>query len=180
LPYKVESILSSQDELHSLAEKYAGNISRNKDIEEYSKGFLFIGRANEFAIALEGALKLKEIAYVHAEAYAAGEMKHGPIALLDSSTPVIALLPSDSMIEKTMSNIEEARARKSPIISIATEGNKSIKSISDDCFFIPQTEEELYPLLTVVPLQLFAYFFALIKDCDIDKPRNLAKSVTVE
>jgi glucosamine--fructose-6-phosphate aminotransferase (isomerizing) len=181
LPYKIESILSRQDELRSLAEKYAGNTSSFKGLaDESSKGFLFIGRGNEYAIALEGALKLKEIAYVHAEAYAAGEMKHGPIALLDNKTTVIALAPVDSMIEKTMSNIEEARARKSPVIAISSEGNKSIKSISDDCFLVPQTEDELYPLLTVVPLQLFAYFFAFLKGCDIDKPRNLAKSVTVE
>jgi len=181
LPYKVEAILSRQNELRLMAEKYAGSAYRNSNsTRECSKGFLFIGRGNEFAIALEGALKLKEIAYVHAEAYAAGEMKHGPIALLDDNTPVIAIAPTDSMTEKTMSNIEEARARKSPIISITTEGNNPVKSISEDCFFIPRTEEELYPLLTVVPLQLFAYFFAFIMGCDIDKPRNLAKSVTVE
>ena len=181
LPYKIEAILSRQDELRSMAEKYADNTSRYSNFaDENPKDFLFIGRGNEFAIALEGALKLKEIAYVHAEAYAAGEMKHGPIALLDSKTTVIAIAPTDSLIEKTMSNIEEARARKSPIISITTEGNKSVKSISDDCFFIPKTEDELYPLITVVPLQLFAYFFAFMKGCDIDKPRNLAKSVTVE
>jgi glucosamine--fructose-6-phosphate aminotransferase (isomerizing) len=180
LPYKIEAILSRQNELRLTAAKYAKNLSRHDAKNEGSKGFLFIGRGNEYAIALEGALKLKEIAYVHAEAYAAGEMKHGPIALLDNVTPVIAIAPIDSMIEKTMSNIEEARARKSPIISVTTEGNNSVSSISEDCFFIPQTEEELYPLLTVVPLQLFAYFFAFIKGCDIDKPRNLAKSVTVE
>ena len=181
LPYKVEAILSRQDELRLLAKKYtSGTSNLNSSASECSKGFLFIGRGNEYAIALEGALKLKEIAYVHAEAYAAGEMKHGPIALLDSNTSVIAVVPADSMIEKTMSNIEEARARKSSIISISTEGSDSIKSISNDCFFIPRTEEELYPLLTVVPLQLFAYFFAFIRGCDIDKPRNLAKSVTVE
>jgi glucosamine--fructose-6-phosphate aminotransferase (isomerizing) len=181
LPHKVEAILSRQDELRLMAEKYSGNTSSNNgSVSESSKGFLFIGRGNEFAIALEGALKLKEIAYVHAEAYAAGEMKHGPIALLDCNTPVIALAPADSLVEKTMSNIEEARARKSPIISISTEGNNSVKSISEDCFLIPCTEEELYPMLMVVPLQLFAYFFAFIRGCDRDKPRNLAKSVTVE
>lgn len=180
LPYKVEAILSRQDELRLMADKYAETTSRHGIVNERSKGFLFIGRGNEFAIALEGALKLKEIAYVHAEAYAAGEMKHGPIALLDSGTPVIALAPADSLIEKTMSNIEEARARKSPIISVTTEGNNVVKSISEDCFFISRTEEELYPMLMVVPLQLFAYYFAFIKGCDIDKPRNLAKSVTVE
>ncbi|MCL1941602.1 MAG: glutamine--fructose-6-phosphate transaminase (isomerizing) [Synergistaceae bacterium] len=181
LPHKVESILSRQNEIRVTAGKYAETISRHGSLDsESSKGFLFIGRGNEYAIALEGALKLKEIAYVHAEAYAAGEMKHGPIALLDSSTPVIALAPADSMLEKTMSNIEEARARKSPIISVTTEGNDPVKSISEDCFFVPETEEELYPMLTVVPLQIFAYFFAFIKGCDIDKPRNLAKSVTVE
>ena len=180
LPYKVETILSRQNEIRLTAEKYSESTS-NAGLEyEGSKGFLFIGRGNQFAIALEGALKLKEIAYVHAEAYAAGEMKHGPIALLDSMTPVIALAPVDSMMEKTMSNIEEARARKSPIISVTTEGNNLVDSISDDCFFVPPTEEELYPMLTVVPLQLFAYFFAFMRGCDIDKPRNLAKSVTVE
>jgi glucosamine--fructose-6-phosphate aminotransferase (isomerizing) len=181
LPHKVDSILSRQNEIRLTAGKYAESTSRfSSTAGESSKGFLFIGRGNEFAIALEGALKLKEIAYVHAEAYAAGEMKHGPIALLDSGTPVIAVAPADSMIEKTMSNIEEARARKSPIISVTNEDNNPVRSISEDCLIIPRTEEELYPILTVVPLQLFAYFFAFMKGCDIDKPRNLAKSVTVE
>lgn len=174
LPYKIEAILSQQKKLRKIAEDYSTPEGA------CSKGFLYIGRGNQFAIALEGALKLKEIAYVHAEAYAAGEMKHGPIALLDENTPVIVLVPQDSLLEKTMSNIEEARARKAPIIAIATEGNSVVRDVADNCFFVPKTEDELYPFLTVVPLQLLAYHYAFIHGCDIDKPRNLAKSVTVE
>lgn len=174
LPYKVESILSRQNEMRRIAQVYATPERAG------AKGFLFIGRGSGFPIAMEGALKLKEIAYVHAEAYAAGEMKHGPIALLDSETPVIAVAPNDGMLEKNASSIQEARARKSPIISIATEGDKIVPSLSEFCFFVPSTEKELYPFLTVLPLQVFAYHYAFLLGRDIDKPRNLAKSVTVE
>jgi glucosamine--fructose-6-phosphate aminotransferase (isomerizing) len=129
---------------------------------------------------LEGALKLKEISYVHAEAHAAGEMKHGPIAILDVHLPVVAIVPKDDLYEKTLSNIQEARARKAPLIAVASEGDEDILRFSDDCFFIPKTENELTPFLTVVPLQLFAYHLASLLGREIDRPRNLAKSVTVE
>ena len=132
---------------------------------------------------MEGALKLKEISYVHAEAHAAGEMKHGPIAILDACLPVVAVVPKDGLYEKTLSNIQEAQARKAPVIAVASEGDGNIRRLfngSGDCFFVPSTEDELTPFLTVVPLQLFAYHFASLLGREIDRPRNLAKSVTVE
>ena len=131
-------------------------------------------------MALEGALKLKEISYVHAEAYAAGEMKHGPIALLDPRVPVVVIAPKDGLHEKTFSNILEAKARKSPVIAIATEGDDSLDGTADHIFFVPETLDQFTPFLTVAPLQLFSYFFARFLGCHIDQPRNLAKSVTVE
>jgi glucosamine--fructose-6-phosphate aminotransferase (isomerizing) len=169
LPLKLEKILGQGKEIREMAERY-------KDMA----GFLFIGRGASNAIGMEGALKLKEISYVHAEAHAAGEMKHGPIAILDVKLPVVAIVPKDDLYEKTLSNIQEARARKAPIIAIASQGDEDILRFSNDCFFIPETENELTPLLTVVPLQLFAYHLASILGREIDRPRNLAKSVTVE
>jgi glucosamine--fructose-6-phosphate aminotransferase (isomerizing) len=169
LPLKLEKILGQGEEIRKVAERY-------KD----RAGFLFIGRGSSYAIAMEGALKLKEISYVHAEAHAAGEMKHGPIAILDVDLPVVAVVPKDDMYEKTLSNIQEARARKAPIIAVASEGDQDIRRFSNDCFFVPETENELTPLLTVVPLQLFAYHLASTLGREIDRPRNLAKSVTVE
>jgi glucosamine--fructose-6-phosphate aminotransferase (isomerizing) len=129
---------------------------------------------------LEGALKIKEIAYIYAEAYQAGEMKHGPIALLEPDLPVVCVVPRDRLREKTLSNIQEVRARTAPVISIATEGDSIVAEVSDHCIAVPATEEELYPFLLIVPLQLFAYYFAHLRGRDIDMPRNLAKSVTVE
>jgi glucosamine--fructose-6-phosphate aminotransferase (isomerizing) len=129
---------------------------------------------------LEGALKLKEISYIHAEGYSAAEMKHGPIALIDSSTPTIFLVPQDSMYEKTLANMAMIRARKGPIIAVATEGDSGIAKLADDVIYLPPTVEPLYPILASVPLQLFAYHMAVLRGCDVDKPRNLAKSVTVE
>ena len=131
-------------------------------------------------MALEGALKLKEISYKHAEGYPAGEMKHGPIALIDKNFPVIALAPRDATHEKTLSNIEEIKARDGKIIAVATEGDTRIASLADDVVFIPHTLDMLVPLLSVIPLQLFAYHTAALLGLDVDKPRNLAKSVTVE
>jgi glucosamine--fructose-6-phosphate aminotransferase (isomerizing) len=169
LPSKLEKILAQGESLRKIAE-------RCKD----AYGFLFIGRGASHAIGMEGALKLKEISYVHAEAHAAGEMKHGPIAILDVHLPVVAIVPKDDLYEKTLSNIQEARARKAPLIVIASETDEDIHQFADDYFLVPETENELTPLLTVVPLQLFAYHLASLLGCEIDRPRNLAKSVTVE
>ncbi len=159
----------TKEKIKKIAEKY------NK-----YKDFFFIGRKYNYPIALEGALKLKEISYVHAEGVAGGELKHGPLALIDENCPTIAICPTDSVYEKMIANIEEIKARKGPVIAIATEGNKEIKKIADDVIYIPKTLEILTPILSVIPLHLFAYYFADSLDCDIDKPKNLAKSVTVE
>jgi glucosamine--fructose-6-phosphate aminotransferase (isomerizing) len=169
IPDLVRGILKQSDSIAALAEKY-----RN------FTNFLYIGRKYNYPVALEGALKLKEISYTHAEGYGAGEMKHGPIALIDENFPTIAIVPSDSVYEKMISNIQEIKARNGLVLAIATEGNKEIEEIADDVIYIPKTLEILTPLLSVIPLQLFAYFFGVAKGYDVDKPRNLAKSVTVE
>ena len=169
LPYKIEAILQQQELLYRLAILHSD-----------ARDFLFLGRGVSFPVALEGALKLKEISYIHAEAYAAGEMKHGPIALLDPRVPVVVIAPKDDLHEKTFSNILEAKARKAPVIAIASEGDRSLDSAADNVFNVPSTLPMLSPFLTVVPLQLFAFFVAKLLGCDIDQPRNLAKSVTVE
>ncbi len=169
LPKQIEKILAQNDVLKKLAGKYAK-----------ADDFFFLGRGYSFPIALEGALKLKEISYIHAEGYSAAEMKHGPIALIDSKTPTVFLVPQDSMYEKTMANLAMIRARKGPIIALATEGDKAIKKVAVDVIYIPKTLEPLNPILASVPLQLFAYHIAVARGCDVDKPRNLAKSVTVE
>ncbi len=169
LPDKLQSILDQFDLIVQLAEKY-------KD----ARDFMYLGRKYLNPIALEGALKLKEISYIHAEGYAAGEMKHGPIALIDPEFPVFVLAPKDSVYEKTISNLEEIKARGGKIIALTTEGNEEIRKLVDDVIFIPKTLEMLTPILAVVPLQIFAYGVATAKGYDPDKPRNLAKSVTVE
>lgn len=169
LPDMVASILARSDEFRALAKTYAG-----------ATDFFFLGRKYCAPLAFEGALKLKEIAYVHAEGYAAGEMKHGPIALIEPAFPTLVLCPVDSVYEKTKSNIEEIRARRGPVIAVTTEGNDDIRRLADDVIFIPKTLEMLTPLLAAVPLQLFAYHMALVRGFDPDRPRNLAKSVTVE
>lgn len=169
LPEYVDAILDRAEEVKKLAKKYY----------KYSD-FLYVGRKYNYPIALEGALKLKEISYIHAEGYSAGEMKHGPIALIDKSFPTLGIAPSDSVYEKMISNLEEIKARKGPILAIATDGNREIKKITRDVIYIPKTLEMLAPILTVIPLQLFAYYCAVFKGLDVDKPRNLAKSVTVE
>src|SRR5262249_46279302 len=133
-----------------------------------------------YPIALEGALKLKEISYIHADAYPSAEMKHGPIALISPDFPSVFVVPRDSMYDKNMSNIEEIKALRGQVLAIATQGDKEIARKADDVLYVPQTLECLQPLLTVVPLQLLAYHIAVIRGCDVDKPRNLAKSVTVE
>jgi glucosamine--fructose-6-phosphate aminotransferase (isomerizing) len=145
-----------------------------------ARDVLFLGRGLNFPIALEGALKLKEISYVHAEGYAAGEMKHGPIALIDSSVPVVVLVPKDECRDKAMGNLQEAKARGGQIIAIASEGDEEVAKLSDEVVEVPAADNELLPLLTVLPLQLYAYYVADLKGTDVDQPRNLAKTVTVE
>jgi len=169
LPLLAKSILEQKQEIKRIAEKY------NK-----YRDFFFIGRKYNYPIALEGALKLKEISYVHAEGTAGGELKHGPLALIDENCPTIAICPTDSVYEKMISNIEEIKARKGLVIAIATQGNEEIKKIADEVIYIPKTLEMLTPILSVIPLHLFAYYFADSLGCDVDKPKNLAKSVTVE
>jgi len=169
VPKQIQSILDRADTIQKLALKYMG-----------AKDFFFLSRGYTFPIALEGALKLKEISYIHAEGYSAAEMKHGPIALIDSMTPTVFLVPKDAMYEKTLANMAMIRARKGPVIAIATEGDKQVQKAADDVIYVPSTMEPLYPVLTAIPLQLFAYYMAVALGRDVDKPRNLAKSVTVE
>jgi len=169
IPEKIEKILSQSEEIREVAKKY---------FKVYN--FLYVGRNFNFPIALEGALKLKEISYIHAEGYASGEMKHGPIALVCDEVPTVAIAPGDSVYSKTISNIQEIRARNGSVIAVATQNDTKINEHATDVLFIPETTEELYPFLSVIPLQLFAYHVADLRDCDVDKPRNLAKSVTVE
>lgn len=169
LPAKVEKILGKADEIEELSRLFY----------RYSD-FLYLGRGINYPIALEGALKLKEISYIHAEGYPAGEMKHGPIALIDQDMPTVALAPRDKVYEKIVSNIEEVKARDGVIISLTQEGNDEILKKSDHTIFIPSTLEMLTPVLMVIPLQLLAYYIAVRRGCDVDQPRNLAKSVTVE
>jgi glucosamine--fructose-6-phosphate aminotransferase (isomerizing) len=169
LPEKVKKILSQDNHIQAVAEKYYP-----------CSNWLFLGRKYQYPIAMEGALKLKEISYIHAEGYAAGEMKHGPIALINPDMPTVAVVPQDSMYDKMISNIQEIKSRKGQVIAIATEGDSRIKEIADEVIEVPPTLEYLYPILTVVPCQLLAYHCARFLCRDIDKPRNLAKSVTVE
>jgi glucosamine--fructose-6-phosphate aminotransferase (isomerizing) len=145
-----------------------------------SKNFLYLGRGFSYPVALEGALKLKEISYIHAEGYPAAEMKHGPIALIDENMPVVFIAPQSTIYDKTVSNIEEVKARKGKIISIISEGDNTVKQLSDYYIEIPKTQEFLSPLLATLPLQLLAYHMAVLRGCNVDQPRNLAKSVTVE
>ena len=169
LPKKVEKVLANIKDFEKLAKKY----------KDYGH-FMFLGRKYCFPLAEEGALKLKEISYIHAEGYASGEMKHGPIALIDKDFPTFAIIPKDSVYEKGISNIEEIKARSGKIVALTTIGSKEAERIADDVLYIPETLEMLTPLLAVAPLQLFAYYVAVQKGLDVDKPRNLAKSVTVE
>jgi glucosamine--fructose-6-phosphate aminotransferase (isomerizing) len=169
LPDKIEAILSQREVIRDLAAQYSSY-----------RDFLFMGRKYSYPIAYEGALKLKEISYVHAEGYGAGEMKHGPIAMIDENFPTIAVAPEDSVYEKMVSNIQEIKARRGLILAITSQGNTKLSELVDDTFFIPKTLEPLSPVLSIVPLQLFAYFFATAKGYNVDRPRNLAKSVTVE
>jgi glutamine---fructose-6-phosphate transaminase (isomerizing) len=165
-----------RDVLHGTRQLVASLARRHLD----ARDVLFLGRGLNFPIALEGALKLKEISYVHAEGYAAGEMKHGPIALIDSSVPVVVLVPRDECRDKAMGNLQEAKARGGSIVAIATEGDEDVHKLSDEIVEVPAADSELLPLLTVLPLQLYAYYVADLKGTDVDQPRNLAKTVTVE
>ncbi len=155
-------------------------IKRYSDIFYEARNFIFLGRGINYPSALEGALKLKEVSYIHATGYAGGEMKHGPIALIDENMPVVGIVVRGSVYDKMMSNIEEVVARKGISILIGSEGDNEIERLSPYPFYVPETEEIVSPLLTALPLQLLAYFIALKKNCDVDRPRNLAKSVTVE
>jgi glutamine---fructose-6-phosphate transaminase (isomerizing) len=169
MPEKAARILELNDQIKDIAERF-------KD----AKNFLYLGRGYNFPVALEGALKLKEISYIHAEGYPAAEMKHGPIALIDEDMPVIFIATHDSTYSKILSNIEEVRSRKGRVIAIATEGDTEVSRLAEEVIYIPQSFGPITPLLTVIPLQLLAYHIATLRGCNVDRPRNLAKSVTVE
>lgn len=169
IPDLVRGTLQLDAETRRLAAKYASR-----------RDFYFLGRQINFPVALEGALKLKEISYIHAEGYPAAEMKHGPIALMDPESPCVIITPTGFLYEKTLSNLEEVRARGTPIIAIATEGDQHVATKANDVLYVPQIPEFAFPLLGIIPLQLLAYHIAVLRGCDVDKPRNLAKSVTVE
>jgi glucosamine--fructose-6-phosphate aminotransferase (isomerizing) len=169
VPENVREVLKQRDRIQAIAKKYY-----------HVKDFLFLGRGLEYPVALEGALKLKEISYIHAEGYSSGEIKHGPIALVNEETPTVFLVPDDSLRDKVVSNMKEIKARRGPIIALCTEGDTEAAEIADDVVFLPKVDELFYPFLLIAPLQLFAYFCALELGRDVDQPRNLAKSVTVE
>ena len=169
IPNKVEIALKADDHIKTIAEIY-------KD----SDNFLYLGRGYNFPVALEGALKLKEISYIHAEGYPAAEMKHGPIALIDENMPIVVIATNKGHYEKVVSNIQEIKSRKGQIIAIVTEGDEQVKEIADHVIEIPETTEGFTPLLTTIPLQLLSYHIAVMRECNVDQPRNLAKSVTVE
>ena len=169
LPDKIEKILKADTYIQEIAETF-----------QHASNFLYLGRGYNFPVALEGALKLKEISYIHAEGYPAAEMKHGPIALIDENMPVVVLAPFTQHYDKVLSNIEEVRSRKGRIIAVVTEGDEAISKLSEYEIQIPNTIEPFTPILSVIPLQLLAYHIAVLRGCDVDQPRNLAKSVTVE
>ncbi|NNC69301.1 MAG: glutamine--fructose-6-phosphate transaminase (isomerizing) [Flavobacteriaceae bacterium] len=169
IPQKIEELLKIDDQV-----KYISNVYKN------AANFLYLGRGFNFPVALEGALKLKEISYIHAEGYPAAEMKHGPIALIDENMPIVVIATKKGHYEKVVSNIQEIKSRKGQIIAVVTEGDTQVKEIADHVIEIPETEEALTPLLTTIPLQLLSYHIAVMRGCNVDQPRNLAKSVTVE
>ncbi|MBC8109433.1 MAG: glutamine--fructose-6-phosphate transaminase (isomerizing), partial [Verrucomicrobia bacterium] len=169
LPQKVQQVLDKHHQIEYIA-----------DLFKDATNFLYLGRGYNFPVALEGALKLKEISYIHAEGYPAAEMKHGPIALIDEEMPVVFIATKDSSYEKIVSNIQEVRARKGRVIAIVTEGDENIKNMAEFVIEIPAVHEALMPLISVIPLQLLAYYIAVMRGCNVDQPRNLAKSVTVE
>jgi glutamine---fructose-6-phosphate transaminase (isomerizing) len=169
MPEKVNRALLCHDKVREIADRYSG-----------FNNFLYLGRLYNFPVALEGALKLKEISYVHAEGYPAAEMKHGPIALIDEKTPSVFVVPRGGIYPKVVSNMEEVRARKGPVIAVACEGDTDIARVADEVIYVPEVEEYLQPLVCAIPLQLLSYHIALLRGCNVDRPRNLAKSVTVE
>ena len=169
IPKKVQLVLDKTEKIKKIAEKY-------KD----ASNALYLGRGSSFPVALEGALKLKEISYIHAEGYPAAEMKHGPIALIDEEMPVFVIATKGPSYEKVVSNIQEVKARKGKIIAVVTEGDEQVKQFADDFIEIPETNEYLVPLIATVPFQILSYYIAVMRDCNVDQPRNLAKSVTVE
>ncbi|MGC4057448.1 MAG: glutamine--fructose-6-phosphate transaminase (isomerizing) [Chitinophagaceae bacterium] len=169
VPNKIREVLKLDDQIREIAAVY-------KD----AKNFLYLGRGYNYPVAMEGALKLKEISYIHAEGYPAAEMKHGPIALIDEEMPVVFLATNVSAYEKIVSNIQEVKARKGKVIAVVNEGDTQIKAMADHCIEVPQVDEVISPLVTIVPLQLLAYHIAIMRGCNVDQPRNLAKSVTVE
>ena len=169
IPKKVEQALKLNDKIYKIAELY-------KD----AKNFLYLGRGYNFPVALEGALKLKEISYIHAEGYPAAEMKHGPIALIDEEMPVVVIATNNEHYEKLVSNIQEVKARKGKVIAIVTEGNTGLNELADHVIEVPETENCLSPIINTIPLQLLSYHIAVMRECNVDQPRNLAKSVTVE
>src|SRR5579884_3749835 len=169
LPDTIRRTLDCHIQVCRIAQKYA-----------HVKNMLYLGRQYHFPVALEGALKLKEISYIHAEGYPAAEMKHGPIALVDEQTPSVFLMPRGAIYDKVMSNLEEVKARGGPVIAIAGEGDEEVAARADEVICVPEVPDYLQPIVAAVPLQLLAYHIALLRGCDVDKPRNLAKSVTVE
>ena len=169
IPMKMEETLALNERIASLSRIFT-----------YARNFLYLGRGYNYPVALEGALKLKEISYIHAEGYPAAEMKHGPIALIDSDMPVVVIATRNSMYEKVLSNIQEIKARKGKVIALVTKGDDTISKIVDEVVELPDTQECLEPLLATIPLQMLAYHIAVCKGKDVDQPRNLAKSVTVE
>ena len=169
MPDLIRRTLHCHDQVRVIAERY-----------HHVSNFLYLGRQYHYPVALEGALKLKEISYIHAEGYPAAEMKHGPIALVDVSTPSVFLMPRGPVFDKVVSNLEEIKARGGPVIAVANADDEEAAARADDVICVPEVPEYLQPLVSVVPLQLLAYHVALLRGCDVDKPRNLAKSVTVE
>ena len=169
LPELAQKALDASGQIKKIARKF-----------KHAENFLYLGRGFNYPVALEGALKLKEISYIHAEGYPAAEIKHGPIALIDEKMPVVVIAPQDRTYDKVISNIEQVKARKGSIIAIATEGDEAIKNVADWVIPIPKVASYLLPIVTVIPLQLLAYHIAVLRNCNVDQPRNLAKSVTVE
>jgi glucosamine--fructose-6-phosphate aminotransferase (isomerizing) len=181
-----ECYLKIVHELGQIPDKITEILKQDATIAEFAKtftyaqNFIYLGRGYNFPVALEGALKLKEISYIHAEGYPAAEMKHGPIALIDENMPVVFLATNKSAYEKIVSNVQEVKARKGKIIAVVHKGDTQIRALADHIIEVPETEEILSPLITIVPLQLLAYHIAIMRGCNVDQPRNLAKSVTVE
>jgi len=169
LPAQIESVLAQSDKIKDIARHYCN-----------ANNFLYLGRHYNYPVAMEGALKLKEISYIHAEGYPAAEMKHGPIALIDDQMPVVVIAPKDPLYEKVLSNVQEIKARRAQVVAVTTEGSEELERFADHVIRVPLTLPMLMPVLTSVPLQLLAYHIAVLRGNDVDQPRNLAKSVTVE